>query len=144
MMGAVGRGNGRREGMVTTSASSLRHECNRAPAVGAKMGVGIIRQPRVAIGAMIGQKKPDRPTHETRCRCYDMIGHRQPLISIAHFSLWRSACRCQGCPLPIYYAIRMRLWGVGTWIAVERTADGNIETTVENLFARSGRCDRFA
>lgn len=82
MMRAIGRGNGRREGMVTTGASSVRHERNRAPAVRAKMGVGIISQKRVTIRAMIGKKKPERPTHETRHRFCDMIDHRQPLIRL--------------------------------------------------------------
>jgi hypothetical protein len=111
MMRAVGRGNGRREGMVTTGASSVRHERNCVPAVRAKMGVGIIRQQCVAIRAMIGKKKPNRTTQEARHRFCDMMGHRQPLILFAHFSLWRSACRCQGCPLQIYCAIRMTIIG---------------------------------
>ena len=42
MVWAVGRGNGRREGVVTTGASRVRHEGNLTPAVRAKMGDRII------------------------------------------------------------------------------------------------------
>jgi len=66
MVWAVGRGNGRWEGPVTTGAPSVRYEGNRAPAARAKVRDRIIRQKRVATRTMNRKKESDRTAHETR------------------------------------------------------------------------------
>ena len=88
MARAVSRGDGRREGAVTTGASSVRHGGNRTPAVRAKVGNWIICQKRAAIRTMNRKKEPDRSAHETWDRFCDVIGHRQPRIFIRPTSLY--------------------------------------------------------
>src|SRR5574337_2137055 len=72
MMRAVGRGDGRWEGVVATGASSVGHERNRAPAIRAKMRDRVICQKRVATRTMNGKKESDRTARETRYRFCDM------------------------------------------------------------------------
>jgi hypothetical protein len=66
MVWTVGRSNRRREGAITTGASSVGHKRNRAPAVGTKMGDRIIRQKRAAIRTMHRKNEPNGTAHETR------------------------------------------------------------------------------
>ena len=66
MVWTVGHSNGRREGAITTGASSVGHEGNRVPAVGAKMGDRIICQKRAAIRTMNRKNEPDCAAYETR------------------------------------------------------------------------------
>jgi len=65
MVWAVGRGNGRREGVVTAGASRVRHEGNLTPAVRTEMGDRIICQKRTAVRTMNGKKESEHAAQET-------------------------------------------------------------------------------